>query len=132
MQRTVVQPAELWDGKSRGYSHAVKISDTSALIFVSGHAGLDENLEVVSGDFEVQARRTFETLTLTLQEGGATWSDVVKMTIYLVDEADQEVARAVRKEYVDPESPPASTMVTIRAFNLPSLRIEVDLIAAVG
>ena len=57
-----------------------------------------------------QARQVFDNITVLLEEGGATWADVVKVTIFIADFANFAEMNAVYNEYVV-EPYPARTTV---------------------
>jgi 2-iminobutanoate/2-iminopropanoate deaminase len=57
-----------------------------------------------------QARQVFDNITVLLEEGGASWADVVKVTIFLADFADFAAMNEVYAEYVV-EPYPARTTV---------------------
>jgi 2-iminobutanoate/2-iminopropanoate deaminase len=46
------------------------------------------------GDIEVQTQNVFTNITRVLREGGADWSNVVKMNTYYVFDGPEEEAKA--------------------------------------
>ena len=65
------------------YSQAVRVGDT---VYLSGQIPLDpQTMELVEGDIGARARRVFDNLAAVMQEAGGSLSDIVKLTIYLVD-----------------------------------------------
>ena len=55
-----------------------------ARLYVTGHTGtLDDGTFPEGG--EAQIRQTFQNVTVTLVEAGATWDDVIELTTYHVD-----------------------------------------------
>jgi len=64
------------------YSQAVRCENT---VYLSGQIGLDpKTMELVSG-VEAQTRRVFQNLAAVAQAAGGNLSDIVRLTIYLVD-----------------------------------------------
>jgi enamine deaminase RidA (YjgF/YER057c/UK114 family) len=113
-----------------GFTHVVTATGGKT-VYVSGQVSVDERGEVVGkGDFRAQVERTFENLKTALTAAGATFKDVVKVTYYVVDLKPEHVpvVREVRKEYLDPENPPASTLVGVAALVVPEWLIEVELV----
>ncbi|MEO7862667.1 MAG: RidA family protein, partial [Nitrospirales bacterium] len=56
------------------------------LLFISGQAAIDQRGQIVGvGDFEAQAKQTFENLDRVLRAGGSSLQNVVKVTIFLTD-----------------------------------------------
>ena len=84
---------------------------------------------VAPGDWEGQTRAVFENLERALEAGGAGWSDVVKLTIYVVDVGALDAIRAVRDEFVDTARPPTSSLVRVAGLVHPDVLIEVEAVA---
>ncbi|HEX4564571.1 MAG TPA: Rid family hydrolase, partial [Solirubrobacteraceae bacterium] len=76
-----------------------------------------------------QARLTFENLRTVLEDAGASFDDVVKVTAFLTDASRLREYAHVRNEFITGPSP-ASTVVEVSALALPGMMIEVEAIAA--
>ncbi len=63
-----------------------------------------------------------------LAQAGATWADVVKLTIFLTDIADRARIVPVRRKYFG-ETTPASSLVEVSALAVPGMKIEIEAIA---
>jgi len=64
------------------YSQAVRCENT---VYLSGQIGLDpKTMELVPG-VERQTHRVFQNLAAVAQAAGGSLSDIVRLTIYLVD-----------------------------------------------
>jgi enamine deaminase RidA (YjgF/YER057c/UK114 family) len=112
-----------------GYSHVVSIP-AGRLVWTSGQIATDADGEIVAvGDWEGQARVVFENLTRALGAAGAGWSDVVKLTYFVVDTSGLATIRAVRDEFVDRGRPPTSTLVQVAGLAYPDLLLEVEAVA---
>jgi len=112
-----------------GYSHAVRAGN---LLFLSGQLALDENRQLIGrGDIEAQTRRTFENLSILLEDAGQGWRDVVKLTIFLTDIGGIEIVRRVRAEVFEAAGalPPAITTVEVSRLAVDGAMIEVEGIA---
>jgi 2-iminobutanoate/2-iminopropanoate deaminase len=108
------------------YTDAVRAGD---LLFVSGCVSIDEHGHVVGeGDVVAQARQVFANIGLILAAAGATFSDVVKVTTFLVDIDDRARINPVRQEFFG-AARPASTLVEVSALVLPEFLIEVEAVA---
>ena len=68
-------------------------------------------------------------LDTTLKEAGATLADIVTMTIFITDVANNTRFVELRKEYFSHDSYPASTLVTVAALNRPELMVEINAVA---
>jgi 2-iminobutanoate/2-iminopropanoate deaminase len=112
-----------------GFSQGWRLDGASSQIFVSGQVSISPEGEVVGeGDFEAQARQTFENLRVVLAQSGATFEHVVKLTVFLTDISKLAVYRQVKSEFIEGEQP-ASTAVEVAALALPALMIEVEAVA---
>jgi len=117
----------------RGYSHVVTVPPGNHIIFVSGQVPLDSTGRVVGvGDFRAQARQVFENLRAALAASGATFRDVVKVTVFLRDSDSLRIFREVRDQYINPAAPPASSLVVVRGLLREELLLEVEAVAAVS
>ena len=109
------------------YSPAIRAGD---FLFVSGQIPIGPDGELVRGGIEEQARRCLENLRAVLAAAGATFSDLVKVTIYLVDMGDFAAVNRVYAEYFD-LAPPARACVGVSA--LPKgARVEIEAVAYLG
>lgn len=108
------------------YSPAIAVGD---LLFVSGQSSVDDTGATVgAGDFDVQARRTFENLDRALRAGGSSLQDVAKVTVFLTDMGHlTELVRARRRYFTEPY--PADSVVEVTALSRPELLIEIEAIA---
>lgn len=117
---------------ARGYTHAVEVPPGYHLIFISGQVPLDSTGALVgAGNFSAQAHQVFRNLETALRASSATFTDVVKLTFYVVDVAQLPALRTVRDAYVNPAAPPASTLVEVRRLFRDDVLLEVEAIAAV-
>lgn len=100
-------------------------------MFTSGQIPLDPATgKLVEGDIAAQARRVLDNLEAVLEASGASFADVVKTTIYLIDMADFAAVNAVYGERFEGAPPARSTVAVAR---LPKdARIEIDMIAVIG
>jgi len=109
------------------YSPAFRAGD---FLFVSGQIPVDREGRVVGEDVREQARRAMENLKAVLQAAGAELSDLVKVTIYLVDMADFPAVNEVYAGYFQGDFP-ARACVAVK--ELPKgARVEIEAIAYLG
>jgi reactive intermediate/imine deaminase len=111
------------------YTDAVRAGD---LLFVSGVVPVDGDGRVVGGDDVVeQARQVFRNMGEVLGAAGASFGDVVKVTVFLTDVDDRPLINPVRQE-VFGDARPASTLVEISRLAVPGARIEVEAVAVLA
>jgi 2-iminobutanoate/2-iminopropanoate deaminase len=105
------------------YSPAVRAGN---LIFVSGQVPRNPETGAVEGtDVTSQTKRVLENVRLTLQAAGATFEDVVSVTVYLADIKDWDTFNAI---YKDTFTPPYPTRTALGA-QLHDVLVEVNAIA---
>ncbi len=121
-----ITPGEVAPPIGNGYSHAVL---AGGVVYVAGQIGMDPSGAIAAG-FEAQARQAFENLKAVLAAAGAQLSDVVKVTVVLVDRDDLAAYRAVREDYLP--HLPASTLLVAQSLAMAELRFEVEAIAVPG
>jgi 2-iminobutanoate/2-iminopropanoate deaminase len=100
-------------------------------LFSAGQAALDPlTADLVVGGIEPETERVMANLTAVLDAAGASWGDVVKTTIFLVDMADFAVVNTIYGRFVT-DPPPARSTVGVAA--LPKgARVEIEVVARVG
>jgi enamine deaminase RidA (YjgF/YER057c/UK114 family) len=114
-----------------GYSHVAEIT-AGRPVYIAGQVALDRNGDLVGpGDIRAQARQVFDNLRAALDAVDATFANVVKLNLYLVDATTLPVVREVRDAYVDTSRPPASTAVEVRRLAREEWLIEVEAVAAI-
>src|SRR5262249_38189344 len=129
MGRTVLAPTA--DGKPIGMYSAGFAVDPARLVFVAGQVAMDAEGRVVGeGDIKAQATQVYRNLAAVLAEAGCTLRDVVKLTTYLVRNADwTPFAEWRRAEYpkLFPDGVyPANTGVGVVELARPSLLLAVE------
>lgn len=108
------------------YSQAVRVGNT---IWVSGQIPLDPaTKEMIAGGIEAQTRRVFDNLKAIVAAAGATFDDVVKANVYLVDLSHFAVVNKVMAEYFS-EPYPARAAVGVAALPR-GAQVEVECIVA--
>ena len=113
----------------RGFTQAWRIDNPTALVFVSGQAPVDPDGNLVGvGDFEAQARQTFDNLGRVLEEARATFADVVKVTVYLTNITTLAEYTRIKAGYIQNQQP-ASTAIAVPALAHPDMMIEVEAVA---
>lgn len=137
VSRQRIMPEGSWDWHvPTPFTQAWRVGD---LLITGGQLSADEKGNVVgTGDIEVQTRNVFEALSRLLEEGGATWHDVIKLnTFYVCNETGRAVQdfwekmTKVRLEYL-PAPGPAGTAIRVAGLMYDGFLIEAEVIAVVG
>ena len=95
-------------------------------LFISGTASIDRHGEVVHvGDIVAQTHRMWENVEALLQEGGATFTDVMQMIVYLRDVADYAVVSGMFRQ----RFPNVPCIITLAPVCRPAWLIEMECVA---
>jgi enamine deaminase RidA (YjgF/YER057c/UK114 family) len=117
---------------ARGYTPVVAVTG-GRTIYVSGQIPVDRTGAIVGvGNLRAQTQQVFENIKAGLEAAGASFGDVIKLNIYVLDVSQVQVVRDVRDAFVDVTRPPASTLVEVRRLVREEFLIEVDAIANVA
>ena len=122
------------------YPHARKVGD---FIFYSGMGPrrrgkkeipgvtLNEQGQIAAYDIEAQCHSVFQNLQAVVQESGASWMDLVDITVFLTNmKADFKTYNRIYAEYFKDNQP---CRTTLEILSLPTpIAIEVKAIAYVG
>ncbi len=107
------------------YNQAVRSGD---FVFCSGQIPLDPaSGEIVPGDVSAQTRQVMKNVEAVLGAADATFSNVVKTTIFLIDMNDFAAVNAVYGEYFV-DTPPARSTVAVAGLPRGS-RVEIEVTA---
>ncbi|KOU03652.1 endoribonuclease [Streptomyces sp. NRRL F-5755] len=115
----------------------VSIASGSKLVFTAGQVAWDaDGATVGEGDLVAQVEQCYLNVGTALAEAGATFGDVVKMSVYVVDWTPDKlplfmegVARASAKLGVTPVPP--STLLGVAALHIPEHLVEVEATAVI-
>ena len=66
-------------------------------------------------------------MKLILDAAGATFADILKVTVYLTDVNDRTKINPVRQEYFG-TARPASTLIGINELAIPGMKVEIEAV----
>ncbi len=120
------------------YPHARRVGD---LLFLSGlgprergsktipGVTLNERGEAIDHDIVAQTHSVMRNIKAVLDDAGATWDDIVDVTVFLTDmKRDFKTFNAVYAEYFKGEHRPTRTTVEVGALPTP-IAVELKVIA---
>lgn len=110
--------------KAVGYSRAVVDED---YVHVSGTTGFDYETMTISDDVAEQAHQAFGNIARTLAAARCSFADLVRVRYYFTDAADFEALAPVFKQYLGP-NPPAATALISQLID-PRIKIEIEATA---
>jgi len=110
------------------YSPALKIGN---LLFLSGSIPLDPaSGQLVSGGIVEQTTQVMENIKTLLEAAGASFNNVARTTVFMVDLAEFGSMNDVYSRYFTAPYPARSTVQVVK---LPrDVRVEIDVIAVLG
>ena len=91
---------------------------------------MDDAGKSLAGGFAAQCRQTFRNIEKTLAEAGAKLSDIVTITVFLIDARYTTRIGVVRTEIFGKDFP-ARAAITVAGFAQREMLIEVQCVAAV-
>jgi enamine deaminase RidA (YjgF/YER057c/UK114 family) len=129
----LINPAGLYDPAPRAYSHVARLEPGVRLVYLAGQVGEDVEGKL-SSDFGAQVRQALANLRIALAAAGAGISDVVKLTVLIVDHSESKLAvlGAELGLVWGQLMKPACTLIPVPRLALDALLIEVEAIAAVA
>ena len=122
------------------FPHAKRVGN---LLFLSGIGPRVRGSKVIPGvtlnsgggvasyDIATQCRAVFENVRLVLEDSGATWNDIVDVTVFLTDmKKDFPIYNELYTEYFAGRGKPNPTRTTVEVTALPTpIAIELKVIA---
>ncbi|MGW2200818.1 RidA family protein [Streptomyces sp. NPDC001774] len=113
----------------------VSIATGSKLVFVAGQVAWGaDGVTVGEGDLAAQVERCYLNVGIALAEAGASFDDVAKLTVHVVDWTPDKmpllmegIARATAKLGVTPVPP--ATLLGIAALDVPDHLVEIEATA---
>jgi len=102
----------------------------NGFLFTAGQIALDPaSTQVIEGDVVAQTEQVFRNLGAVLASAGASWTDVVKTTVFLVGMRDFPRMNEVYARVMGDARPARST---VQVSGLPrGVLVEIDLVAVV-
>ena len=98
-------------------------------IHVSGQVAIDATGKLIGeGDLVAQTRQVMKNLERGLMEASATFDDLVKMTVFVVNYDPSMRARIleVRHQFIAKDAGPASTLIGVQSLVAPEFLIEIE------
>lgn len=112
------------------WSNCIRVGD---VVYLSGFTARGNDLKTIEGVGSAyeQARVVFTKIKHCLEAAGAKMSDVVTMTIYVTDMADNKDIWRARREFFTGDFP-CSALVQVAALASPEILLEITVQAVAG
>ncbi|WP_328360230.1 RidA family protein [Mycobacterium sp. NBC_00419] len=135
MPVTLINPDGLPDA---GIYQQVAVASGTRLVFIAGQVALSaDGTKVGEGNLAAQVEQCYRNIGTALAAAGATFDDVVKLTVYLVDWTPdkmepfmQGAARAFEAMGIPAATPPL-TGIGVDALAEPDLLVEIEATAVI-
>lgn len=125
--RQILSPQDMEEKPDRPYALGIKVQ-TGQLVFVAGQTSRNEAGERVGvGNISAQTRQAMENIGKILREAGATFDDVVKVTMYLTDLGQLPAAIEARSEFL---KQPNYVSTAMQVGLGKDVLVEIDVVAA--
>lgn len=113
------------------YSQAVVTQGTGKTIYIGGQNAVNQKHEILGkGNIETQTEKALQNVQAVLKACGATFNDVVKLNVHIVQGNDIAKGFAAAQRVMGKDvNPPAITVLVVQALGHPDFLIEVDAIA---
>ncbi len=116
---------------SPAFTQVISMPNPKTWVYVGGQNGVTIQGELVGDSLAAQSEQGYRNLISALEAAGATLSDVVKLTIYLVEGHVLEEAFEAAMRIVPPNTPPPTiTFVYVSGLSNPGCLIEFEAVAA--
>jgi 2-iminobutanoate/2-iminopropanoate deaminase len=124
--RRVISPAVAEPPPER-WSNCLVVDGVAYVSGMTARAGT-----AVSGNDEYeQAKVIFGKIKSLLEAAGGAMSDVVKITVFVTEIANNTKVWAARREFFTGDFP-ASTLVEVSALAAPEILVEIEAVAHLG
>lgn len=125
--RKNISSGTVWE-KQAAYSRAVRLGTR---IEVAGTTSMDGDQVVNYGDAYGQAIYIFKKIETALKEAGATFRDVIRTRMYIVNMKDAEFVLKAHAE-IFKNIFPVATLVQVSSLIHPDLLIEIEVSAEIS
>jgi 2-iminobutanoate/2-iminopropanoate deaminase len=112
-----------------GYTHGVTVPAGARTLYVSGQVGLRRDGSL-GKTFVEQTEQAYRNLGAILEANDFRFSDIVKLTTYVVAGQSGAEVRAVRAAYLGTHKPAATAVYVAELFS-PEWLVEVEAVAAI-
>ena len=119
--------------KNLAFTQVATVTNPTKFVYVGGQNGVDKDGKVVGKDIGSQSEQAFKNVLAALEAAGATYNDVIKMTIFMVQgNSLQDAYAAVQKVQPKDTLPSTVSFAMVAGLAVPDFLIEIEAVAVVG
>ncbi len=115
------------------YSHVARVR-AGELLYIAGQVGIDKDGNLAGEDAGSQTRQVFDNIGKILASQGATFSNVIEFTVYVVGRESvqpyMDTRTAIRSEQFPNRDFPPSTLLVISGLAREEYKVEIKAVAA--
>ena len=112
------------------FSQIIMTEGSGKTIYIGGQNAVNEKREIVGKDDIVkQTEQVMKNLEIALQSCGATFENLVKLNIHIVQGQNAYGTFQVSQKYLENMNPPIITVTYVAGLINPDFLIEIDAIA---
>ena len=129
----LINPPGLFDPAPYAYSHVARLEPGARMVYLAGQGGQDVEGKLAS-DFAAQLRQALENLRIALTAAGASISDVVKLTVLIVDHTESKLPVLISEVGAvwGTLMTPTCMLIPVPRLALDAMLVEVEAVAAVA
>lgn len=118
---------------SKFYSQVVTVTGNAKTIYIGGQNAINADGQLVGRDnSELQTKQALENIKIALASENATFNNVIKLNIYMVDGCDPAIGfKAFMETVGELKKPPLITVLKVAGLANPACLVEIDAIAVV-
>jgi len=136
LQKTVVQPDDEYKSEVYPFSQAIRVQ-AGEFLFIAGQPSMDVEANTIGiGDMAAQTRQVYKNLGNILESVGATFSNVVELTTFVVGRENLPAHLEVISELYPTLFPdgnyPADTVAIVDGLYIEEFLLEVKAVAVLA
>ena len=110
------------------YTHQIEIGSDERILMLSGQVGVRKDGSSPSESLE-QLELAWKNIGENLKAAGMSYSDIIKITIYMTEQIDPTERRTAFADLLD-ELRPCMTLLYVSALGTDTLKVEIDVMAS--
>ena len=119
-----------------GVYHHVAVGTGSRIVCLAGQVAWDADGRTVGDTLGTQVEQCYLNVATALAAAGATFDDVVKLTVYVVGWRPEKIAELLggieqAKSKLGTRVAPPATLIGVAALDIPEHLVEVDTLAVI-